>query len=383
MSAQMSEVVKFMFYYGPGSVKTNESGVDLSSYDSIDIELCAPQTWALSQLTEWLTENLGYNIETHTVGVHALWCRSRANPIFYLRPIERDSQWTGWLQGCEKRNVNPIALVLPVQKELIDPEFHDGYDPGHNISGMNLSVGGHYYESGQSSQAVGGDAAGHDYESGQSSQAAGGDASGYDSVEADADEIDGHMQNQMEDEDTDIERMYNDDSDESDEEDEAVQANPAAWNHDFSHAMTVNDGHDSRWQYHQNNIAFGALYPDKQALKDAIIKWAMSTQRVFKTKVSSQKYLTMECVKINCPGRVHGYLPKNDTSWKISDLVQHTCVNRSIPQDHPNLSSALIARLFYTEIVESKSMEVRGIQLKVKTEFIMIFLMERLGGLSK
>ena len=32
MSAQMSEVVKFMFYYGPRSVKTNESGVDLSSY---------------------------------------------------------------------------------------------------------------------------------------------------------------------------------------------------------------------------------------------------------------------------------------------------------------------------------------------------------------
>ena len=54
-------------------------------------------------------------------------------------------------------------------------------------------------------------------------------------------------------------------------------------------AMTVNDGHDSAWQYHENNIAKGALYTDKQALRDAVIKCALSTHRVMKTTVSSQK----------------------------------------------------------------------------------------------
>ena len=28
--------------------------------------------------------------------------------------------------------------------------------------------------------------------------------------------------------------------------------------------MNVNDGHDSAWQYHQNNMAKGARYQDKQ-----------------------------------------------------------------------------------------------------------------------
>jgi len=110
--------------------------------------------------------------------------------------------------------------------------------------------------------------------------------------------------------------------------------NPATWNHDFSSTMIVNDGHDSAWQYHQNNIATGAMYPNKNALKDAIIQWAMSTQGVFTAQVSSQKYLTTVCKNEDCPARVHGYLPKYGTSWVISDLVHHTCVILSIPQYH-------------------------------------------------
>ena len=151
-------------------------------------------------------------------------------------------------------------------------------------------VGGGGYESGQSSQAH---ARGGGYESGQSSQAAG---AGGESGEADSDERGEHMQNQMQAEDSsgesgDSEYSENSDEEENDEE----MPIPASWNQDFSSAMTVNDGHDSAWQYHQNHMVKGALYPDKQHLQEAITSWAMSTQRVFKTKVSSQKYLTVEC----------------------------------------------------------------------------------------
>jgi hypothetical protein len=174
------------------------------------------------------------------------------------------------------------------------------------------------------------------------------------------------MQNEMEGEDTDGYSGNGDGSDESDEEENAEEVpNPAAWNQDHSSGMTVNDGHDSAWQYHQNNIANGAMYPDKQAMRDAVIKWALSTHRVLKTTVSSKKYLTMECEDINCPGRVHGYLPKNDSSWRISDFVPHTCEIENVPDDHRNLSSTLIARLLYSEIVACASMEVKAIVTKV------------------
>ena len=144
---------------------------------------------------------------------------------------------------------------------------------------------------------------------------------------------------------------------------------PASWNQNMSTGMTVDDGHDSAWEYHSNRIAQGARYQDKQHLQDAVVAWAMSTHRVLKTTVSSKKYLTMECVDINCPGRVHAYVPTYDTTWLVSDYVQHTCELHNVPEDHLNLSSTLLARLLYTDLVECKAMTVPSIQKKVKTRF--------------
>ena len=50
-------------------------------------------------------------------------------------------------------------------------------------------------------------------------------------------------------------------------------------------------------------------------------------------------------------------------------MVMHTCQLSSIPTDHRNLSSTLLARLFYTEIVKSKAVEVKAIINKVRVRF--------------
>ena len=356
----MSDVVKFVFYYGDGSVQQNEDGMDLSQFQHIELDLTAPKNWSVSQLKYWLAECLGLNAETHTVGVHALWSRSSKKIRYTLRPIDRDSQWVNWLQGCENRGSHPVALLLPVVKEVNvnPPEGEGGHDPGQSSS-TTMEIehdDSHGYDGGSA------------YESGQSSMAGGHDDG--ENVEADGDEEDGRMQDEMEDEDIEGHCGDGSDSDSSnDTEYEPEVPYPASWTQDFSSGMTLEDGHDSSWQYHQSSMAVGAIYADKQHLQEAIIQWAMSTSRVFKTTVSSKKYLTMECSRIDCPGRVHAYVPKYDTNWVVSDMVMHTCRIPSILQDHRNLSSTLIARLFYTEIVESKAMEVKAIRNKVFTRF--------------
>jgi hypothetical protein len=40
----MSDVVKFVFYYGSGTVVTNEHGADLSQFQYVELDLTAPQT---------------------------------------------------------------------------------------------------------------------------------------------------------------------------------------------------------------------------------------------------------------------------------------------------------------------------------------------------
>lgn len=347
----MTDVVKIVFYYGMGSVRSNEMGVDLSEFKYVEMNMTAPRTWTIEQVKDWLTECFGLNPEVHTVGVHALWTKSVSNILWYLRPVDDTSKWVSWLKGSERRGTNPVALVLPVAKEVAPPE--GGYG------------GGGGYESGQSSQAPSG---GGGYEPEQSSHAEdvySGQGDGYtgEDGEVDGDEENGYRQNQMEEEDTEGE-TDDDDSDESDDGEEVPI--PGRWNHSFSSAMTINDGLDSNWEYYQNNLAVGAMFPSKLHMQDAIIKWAMASQRELRTTVSSGKFLTMECVDINCPGRVHGYVPKYDTIWRVSDFVPHSCELVSILNDHCNLSSNLIARLLYTEIVEGQAMRVNAIQKNVK-----------------
>ena len=95
----MSNLVKCLFYYGPGTVEITELVADLGQFRWSELELNSPQTWSISQLKDWLAECLGLNPETDTVGVHALWTKSRSPVFFYLRPIDRTSQLVRWLQG--------------------------------------------------------------------------------------------------------------------------------------------------------------------------------------------------------------------------------------------------------------------------------------------
>jgi hypothetical protein len=105
---------------------------------------------------------------------------------------------------------------------------------------------------------------GDGYESGQSSHATGAEGnSGY----PNGDEESGDMQQQMEEKDTN----GGSDVDESDESGEDVYI-PPSWMQDVSSFMNVNDGHDSSWEYHKNNVAKGAKFQNKRHLRRAIIE---------------------------------------------------------------------------------------------------------------
>ena len=118
-----------------------------------------------------------------------------------------------------------------------------------------------------------------------------------------------------------------------------------------------------------NNVEIDAEYSTKQQLREAVIQWALLTQRVFRTDVSNKQNLTMTCVDIGCPVRVHAYVPEYDVVWKVSDVVPHTCEILSTLSDHPNLTSTLIARLLFSEIVEKKDMVAKHIQRTVKARW--------------
>ena len=59
-----------------------------------------------------------------------------------------------WLQGCECRGCNHVALVLPVVKEVTAHEGEGGYDPGQSSGGRQLSMSNAGDDGGNQDRAV-------------------------------------------------------------------------------------------------------------------------------------------------------------------------------------------------------------------------------------
>lgn len=375
----MSELVNFAVYYGPGTVRTNEMGVDLSEFARLELQLPSPEKVSITDLKYWLTANFSLNTDTTTVSIQSVWSKSPSNIFWVLRPIERNSQWVSWLEACKRRRSHPVALVLPAAKENESRQGSQATDEMHvSGSGYVSHSGGNHsghgsqssYDMDASGSAYASHTGGGGYEEGQSSQSTGGTESG----EADGDEEDGQMQNLMNEEDMDglEEDLDSDDSNEDDDDDDDDDSEvpiPSSWNQDFSNFMMVDDGHESAWAYHQGKVEIGSMYASKESLREAVVQWAMSTQRDFRTDVSSKKYLTMSCSEEGCPARVHAVVPKWDHTWEVTDVVPHTCVISHLLTDHRNLTSTIIAKLMFSEIVKNKDMVVGAIQTAVKTRF--------------
>ena len=56
-------------------------------------------------------------------------------------------------------------------------------------------------------------------------------------------------------------------------------------------------------------------------------------------------------------------------NWLVSDVVAHTCIRENMLKEHPNLTSTLIARLLFSEIVEKKDYPAKNIQNTVKARW--------------
>ena len=113
----------------------------------------------------------------------------------------------------------------------------------------------------------------------------------------------------------------------------------------------------------------GATYRDKESLKNAVKLWGMSTQREFRTKTSSPQTYSAVCTEPSCRSYVQASIGKYDLHWVVRTVVPHNCVRDGVLEAHRNLSSSLIASLFYREIVENISMETKFIQTSVRSKY--------------
>ena len=61
------DVVSVVVYYGRGCVRTNESGVDLSEFENVEIQLTQPEKARISDVQSYFTANFGFDPNFYSV----------------------------------------------------------------------------------------------------------------------------------------------------------------------------------------------------------------------------------------------------------------------------------------------------------------------------
>ena len=88
------------------------------------------------------------------------------------------------------------------------------------------------------------------------------------------------------------------DGDSSDEEGNA--AVPAEWRDQEFSKLVVSEADQTPWQYHENKVSQGAMYPTKEAVIDAVKFWSLSLRRQFKVVKSSKREYDVKCFVPQC-----------------------------------------------------------------------------------
>jgi hypothetical protein len=109
-----------------------------------------------------------------------------------------------------------------------------------------------------------------------------------------------HDQRELEDDEHSLEEDSSDD-DYDDNYDQSEDHVP--WelqNYDFSQC-TVNRGENVPWEYTENEVTVGTMYPNTALMKDAIKQWSTLTlHREFRVVKSSPRIFDVLCKKEDC-----------------------------------------------------------------------------------
>jgi hypothetical protein len=129
------------------------------------------------------------------------------------------------------------------------------------------------------------------------------------------------------------ERAMEEDSS-NDDYDQSEDDVPWDWqNYDFSQC-TVNRGENRPWEYTENEVTVGAMYPSTTHVKDAVKQWSTLTlHREFRVVKSCLRICDVHC-KEDCAFRVYAYMRKWDHYLEVEEVVHHSCILERIDARH-------------------------------------------------
>jgi hypothetical protein len=162
------------------------------------------------------------------------------------------------------------------------------------------------------------------------------------------------------------EHALEEDSSDDDDDDDV----PLHWrNYDFSGCI-VNISENVPWEYTENEVCVGAMFPSTAHLKDAVKQWSTLTlHREFRVVKSSLRIYDVCCIKDGCSFRVYAYMGKWDNYIQVKEVKGHTCTLDRIDARHRNISADFVASHMYPHIVKTHEFTPNAIIGAIEKKF--------------
>ena len=114
-------------------------------------------------------------------------------------------------------------------------------------------------------------------------------------------------------------------------------------------------------EYRGNEVVQGARYSSSGDFKDAVKRWAVSLGKEIRVAQSNSSVYDVVCVKEGCPWRVHAYKGILKSYWKVSIVVEHTCVLEGAQNVHRYMTTDFVANEIYGMVMEKMHLELKMI----------------------
>jgi hypothetical protein len=160
------------------------------------------------------------------------------------------------------------------------------------------------------------------------------------------------------------------DDDCDDDDDESEDHVPLDWqNYDFSRC-TVNTGENVPWEYTENEVCVGAMFPSNAHLKDAVKQWStLNLHKEFRVLKSSPRVYDVCCIKDGCSFRVYAYMEKWNNYVQVKEVKGQTCTLDPIDAIHRNISADFVASHMYPHIVKTPEFAPKAIIGAIEEKF--------------
>jgi hypothetical protein len=262
--SDMSETVTIKLYYGIGEIIYGRQGVNLSNYSLIkkNVSRVGERTW--EAITNWLVKAFSVDLEHQCMSVMALINRSA--PVYWeLMALEETPRWRSFIRNSCRVGLPVILFVQVYQKggssSQVHEEAEDVDEGGGGEEGEGAEEGEDAEEGEQQEEEEG------DYEGEQASR-------GYVVTGVlDEGEVNSEMmrqyQRELEADERALEEDFSDDDDD-DDDDESEDDVLLHWRNSNFSWCTINSGENVPWEYTENKVCEGVMYPSTAHLKDAV-----------------------------------------------------------------------------------------------------------------